>query len=311
LTIFRFPDSFFLYLTMLTEELMREVRRLEIRAKRRVDDLFSGEYHAAFKGQGVEFAEVREYEPGDDIRSIDWNVTARAGHPFVKRFIEERQLTILLCIDASASTRFGTVGRSKARLAAEVSAVLAMAASKNNDRVGLIRYADEVELFLPPRKGRTHLLRVIRECLSTEPHGSDAGVLDTLQMARTVVRQHSIVFLLSDLQIDADRREAFTHALRMASHRHEVIGVRTSDPRELDIPAMGLVELVDPETGRRALVDTSSAATRRRFHEAALHERQRVEHMLRSARADLIDVSTDRSFGADLLRYFHAREKRR
>jgi uncharacterized protein (DUF58 family) len=296
---------------MLTEELMREVRRLEIRARRRVDDLFSGEYHAAFKGQGVEFAEVREYEPGDDIRSIDWNVTARAGRPFVKRFIEERQLTIVLCVDASASTRFGTVGRFKARLAAEVAAVLAMAASRNNDRVGFIRYADEVGLFLPPRKGRSHLLRVMRECLDTEPGGTDGGVLDALQLVRQVVRRHAIVFLLSDFQIAPERRRALANALRMAAHRHEVIAVRTSDPRERSIPPMGLVEMVDPESGGRALVDTASGRARRRFAEAADREREGVDRMLRSARTDLIDVSTDRAFGTDLLRYFHAREARR
>lgn len=296
---------------MLTEELMREVRRLEIRARRRVDDLFSGEYHAAFKGQGVEFAEVREYEPGDDIRSIDWNVTARAGRPFVKRFIEERQLTILLCVDASASTRFGTIGRSKARLAAEVAAVLAMAASRNNDRVGFIRYSDAVDLFLPPRKGRTHLLRVMRECLDTEPRGTDAGVFDALQMVRSVVRRHAIVFLLSDFQTPAERHRPLAGALRMAAHRHELIAVRTTDPRERSIPAMGLVEVVDPETGRRALVDTASASGRRRFADSVEVQRAGVERMLRSARTDLIDVTTDRPFGTELLRYFHAREARR
>lgn len=296
---------------MLTEELMREVRRLEIRARRRVDDLFSGEYHAAFKGQGVEFAEVREYEPGDDIRSIDWNVTARAGRPFVKRFIEERQLTVLLCVDASASTRFGTIGKNKARLAAEVGAVIAMAASRNNDRVGFIRYSDDVDLFLPPRKGRTHLLRVMRECLDTEPRGTDAGVYEALQMVRTVVRRHAIVFLLSDLQIAETDHRAFANALRMASHRHELIGVRTSDPRELNIPAMGLVEMIDPETGRRAVVDTARSATRARFARLAQQQRESVERVLRSARTDLIDVSTDRPFGTELLRYFHAREARR
>jgi len=296
---------------MLTEELMREVRRLEIRAKRRVDDLFSGEYHAAFKGQGVEFAEVREYEPGDDIRSIDWNVTARAGRPFVKRFIEERQLTVLLCIDASASTRFGTTGRTKARLAAEVASVLAMVASRNNDRVGLVRYTEQVDLFLPPRKGRSHLQRVIRECLDTKPRGTDIGALQMLEVVRTAVRKHSIVFMLSDFQISTSEHDAFTQALRMASHKHEMIAIRTSDPRELQIPKMGLVEMLDPETGRRTIVDTSSARARQRFEEAAQGERESFEHVLRRAKTDLVDVSTDRAIGTDLLRYFHAREQRR
>lgn len=297
--------------TMLTEELMREVRRLEIRANRRVDDLFSGEYHAAFKGQGVEFAEVREYEPGDDIRSIDWNVTARAGRPFVKRFIEERQLTVVLCIDASASTQFGTTGRSKARLAAEVASVLAMVASRNNDRVGLIRYTEDVDLFLPPRKGRTHLLRVIRECLETKPQGTDAGLFRMLEVVRTAVRRHAIVFILSDFLIPKAEHAALSQALRMVSHRHEVVAVRTSDPCEWRIPNIGLVELVDPETGQRTVVDTSSRRVRDRFERTATIERNEVARALQRACTDLVDVSTDRPIGTDLLRYFHMREQRR
>lgn len=296
---------------MLPEELIREVKRLEIHARRRVDDLFAGEYHAAFKGQGIEFAEVREYEPGDDIRTIDWNVTARAGRPFIKRYIEERQLTVLLCVDTSASTAFGTIGKSKSRLAAEVAAVLAMVASRNNDRVGVITFADAVNLFVPPRKGRTHLLRVIRECLDTQPGGGGSGLIDALQLVRTVVRQHAIVFLISDFLIAEAESQPVLRALRMASHRHEIVGVRTSDPRELDLPPIGLVKLVDPETNRPIIVDTSSRSLRTRFERAAQAQRQAVENLFRSARSDLIDVSTARPFGVDLLRYFRARERRR
>lgn len=296
---------------MLPEELLREVKRLEIRARRRVDDLFAGEYHAAFKGQGIEFAEVREYEPGDDIRAIDWNVTARAGRPFVKRYIEERQLTVLLCIDTSASTAFGTIGRTKSRLSAEIAAVLAMVASRNNDRVGLITFADQVQLFVPPRKGRTHLLRVIRECLDTTPGGGGNGLTGALELVRTVVRQHAIVFIVSDFLLGAEDRAPALRALRMASHRHELVGVRVSDPRELDLPDVGLVKLVDPETRRPLLVDTGSRATRLRFEEAARSQQKEVETLFRGARSDLIDVSTARPFGVDLLRYFRDRERRR
>jgi len=296
---------------VLPEELIREVKRLEIHAKRRVDDLFSGEYHAAFKGQGVEFAEVREYEPGDDVRSIDWNVTARAGRPFVKRFIEERQLTVLLCIDTSASSAFGTIGRTKSRLAAEIAAVLAMVASRNNDRVGLITFANQVDLLLPPRKGRTHLLRVIRECLNTSPGGGGSGLAEALELIRTVVRRHAIVFLVSDFLFPEDDDRAIQRALRMASHRHELIGVRISDPREHRLPPVGLVKLVDPESARPLVVDTSSARLRRRFEQAAAQRRATVEQLFRSARTDLVDVSTGRPFGVDLLRYFKARERRR
>ncbi|GAB4385950.1 MAG: hypothetical protein Kow0022_13660 [Phycisphaerales bacterium] len=296
---------------MLPEELIREVKRLEIHARRRVDDLFAGEYHAAFKGQGIEFAEVREYEPGDDVRTIDWNVTARAGRPFIKRYIEERQLTVLLCVDTSASTGFGTTGKRKSRLAAEVAAVLAMVASRNNDRVGLITFADAVNLFVPPRKGRTHLLRVIRECLDTRPEGGGSGLIDALQLARTVIRQHAIVFLISDFLISSVEYEPILRALRMASHRHEVVGVRISDPRESALPPIGLVRFVDPETNRSIIVDTSSRSFRTRFEQAANAHRQTVEALFRGARSDLIDVCTDRPFGVDLLRYFRARERRR
>lgn len=296
---------------MLPEDLIREVKRLEIYARRRVDDLFAGEYHAAFKGQGIEFAEVREYEPGDDVRSIDWNVTARAGRPFIKRFIEERRLTVLLCLDTSASQAFGTIGKSKARVAAEVASVLAMVASRNSDRVGLITFADQVKLFLPPRKGRTHLLRVIRECLDTSPAGGGEGLSEALELVRTVVRQHAIVFLLSDFLFDSEQGPAVLRSLRMVSHRHEVVGVRISDPRELELPPIGLVKLVDPETRRTVLVDTGPRATRRRFGQAAEQRRAAIDLIFRGARSDLIDVSTARSFGPDLMRYFRARERRR
>ncbi len=296
---------------MLPEELIREVKRLEIYARRRVDDLFAGEYHAAFRGQGIEFAEVREYEPGDDVRSIDWNVTARAGRPFIKRFIEERRLTVLLCLDTSASHAFGTISKSKARVAAEVASVLAMVATRSNDRVGLITFADAVKLFVPPRKGRTHLLRVIRECLDTSATGGGAGLSEAMDLVRTVVRQHAIVFLLSDFLFDPQREAAVLGALRMASHRHEVVGVRISDPRELELPPIGLVKMVDPETRRTVLVDTGSRATRQRFQQAAAQQRQVVDRLFRAARSDLIDVSTAKPFGTDLLRYFRARERRR
>ncbi len=296
---------------MLTEELMREVRRLEIHAKRRVDDLLTGEYHAAFKGQGIEFADVREYQPGDDVRLIDWNVTARAGKPFIKRFIEERQLTVILCVDISASTAFGAVGRTKARLAAEMAAVLSLVASRNNDRVGLITYADTIESFLPPRKGRSTLLRVIRTCLDARPAGSGAAMRDALELLRTVVRQHAIIFLISDFLLDAEELAPLKRSLQMASHRHEVIALRTSDPRELELPSAGLMRFRDPETGQSVLIDTSSKSVRRTFEAASTRQRDTVTHALRSARVDCIDASTASAFGRELARYFRLRERRR
>lgn len=296
---------------MLTEELMREVRRLEIRARRRVSDLFAGEYHSAFKGQGIEFADVREYEPGDDVRSIDWNVTARAGKPFIKRFSEERQLSVVLVVDLSASGLFGSGDKSKARLMAEMGAVLAMAAARNNDRVGLMTFSDQVELFIPPRKGRNGLLRLMRELLDAEPRGQGRAFGDALTTLRGVLDRHSIVFVISDFLDDQGDDPSWELPLRLLARRHDVIALRVTDPREHALPSLGLIELEDPETGRRVLLDTSGRsrrAARRRADEA--HE-SRLRSIFRRDRVDLVEISTDRSFTSDLARYFHLRERRR
>lgn len=296
---------------MLTDELMREVRRLEIYAKRRVDDLLTGEYHAAFKGQGIEFADVREYQPGDDVRMIDWNVTARAGKPFIKRHIEERQLTVMLLVDVSASTTFGTIGRTKSRLAAELAAVLAMVASRNNDRVGLLTFADDIRVFLPPRKGRSHLLRVIRECLGSEPGGGGLGLIAALELVRQVVRQHAVVFLISDFLMTEAEQAPLRRALSMASHRHEVIAASIEDPAEFDLPSVGLVRFIDPETGSARLVDTSSRRVRSHLAAAAAQHRAATDQLFRSVRVDRLSLSTKGSFGPELARYFRVRERRR
>lgn len=299
---------------MLTEDLMREVRRLEIRARRRVDELFAGEYHSAFRGQGVEFAEVREYEPGDDIRSIDWNVTARTGRPFVKRFVEERQLSVMLVLDQSASTVFGSGDRSKARLMAEMSAVLALAASRNADRAGLLTFSDQIELFLPPRKGRTHLQRLIREVLSAEPRGRGRAMPDALSMLRRVLSRHSIVFLVSDFLDDSwdnGAEPAWLLPLRLLARRHDVTALRVTDPLEIAPPRLGLVELEDPETGRRVVVDTGPRSRRLAHRRTMDAQRKRLGERLGRARVDLVDLSTDRPFVDDLHRYFRARDRGR
>lgn len=299
---------------MLTEELMREVRRLEIRARRRVDELFAGEYHSAFRGQGVEFAEVREYEPGDDVRSIDWNVTARTGRPFVKRFVEERQLSVMLVLDQSASTIFGSGDRSKARLMAEMSAVLALAASRNADRAGLLTFSDEIELFLPPRKGRTHVQRLIREVLGAEPRGRGRAMPDALSMLRRVLSRHSIIFLVSDFMDEAwsaDAEPEWLLPLRLLSRRHDVTALRVTDPREIEPPRLGLVEFEDPESGRRLVMDTGRRSRRLSHRRAMDARRKRLSELLGRARVDLVDLSTDRPFVDDLHRYFRARERGR
>ena len=296
---------------MLTEELMREVRRLEIRARRRVSDLFAGEYHSAFKGQGIEFADVREYEPGDDVRTIDWNVTARAGKPFIKRFSEERQLSVMLVVDLSASGLFGSGDKSKARLMAEMGSVLAMAATRNNDRVGLMTFSDQVELFLPPRKGRKGLLRLMRELLDAEPRGGGRAFADALSTLRGVLDRHSIVFVISDFLDEREGEAPWELPLRLLARKHDVIALRVSDPREHDLPALGLIELEDPESGSRVLLDTSARSRRAAMRRADQAHERRLRAMFQRDRVDLVDISTDRSFTDDLARYFHLRERRR
>src|SRR4051812_26299740 len=221
---------------MLTDELMREVRRLQVRTRRRVEGLFAGEYHSAFKGRGIEFADVREYEPGDDVRSIDWNVTARTGRTFIKRFTEERELTVILAVDLSGSGTFGSSGKSKSRTAVELAAVLALAAATNNDRVGLLIFTDQVELFLPPRKGRTHLLRLLRELLNFGPRSRGTDVAGAVDHLSRMLRKRALVFLVSDFLAPPFERE-----LRLASKKHELIAVSIADPRETEMPKAGLI----------------------------------------------------------------------
>lgn len=298
---------------MLTEDLMKEVRRLEIRARRRVDDLFGGEYHSAFKGQGIEFAEVRGYEPGDDVRTIDWNVTARAGRPFVKRFVEERQLTVILAVDLSASGLYGSGGKTKGRVAIETAAVLASAAARNNDRVGAILFDDDVRLFVPPAAGRPHLLRVLRELLDAVPSGGSAAMPEALRTLDRVLHRRSIIFLVSDFEGGewAGDEPAWSAPLRRLGRRHEVAALTIADPRELDLPRVGLIELRDPETGRRVTFDAGSRSARARLHGRARRDEARLTDALRRLKVDRVELSTARPFVDDLLAYFRLRERRR
>ena len=286
-------------------ELLRKIRRIEIRARRLVDHLFLGEYHSVFRGRGLEFSEVREYQPGDDVRIVDWNVTARMGTPYVKKFVEERELTVYLLVDASASEGFSTVPQTKAELAAEIGALLALAAVRNNDRVGLIAFTDQVERFLPPQKGSQHVLRLIRELLYMRPHRRGTDIAAALGFLSGVARRRGVAFILSDFL--ASDYEA---ALRVAARRHDIIAISLSDPREMELPAAGLLELEDPETGQRIIVDSGDAGVRQRYAEAAQRRREERRRLLSAVGVDEVSILTDRPYVQSLMAFFQARVRR-
>jgi uncharacterized protein (DUF58 family) len=281
------------------------MRRLQIRARRAVEDLLGGAYRSVFKGSGIAFEEVREYQPGDDIRSIDWNVTARMGHPFVKRFIEERELTLMLVVDISASQRFGSQQQQKREVAAEIAALLAFCALANQDKVGLVAVSDRVEKFVPPRKGTRHALRLIRDILFHEPVGQGTSLRTGLDFLNRVLRRRAIVFLLSDF-FD----QGYEKALRRTARRHDLVAVVCHDALEASLPGVGLLELLDAETGGTLLVDSSVAA----FQSAAARQAQRrraaLPQLAGGARVDWIDAATDGRHLDALLRFFQLRERR-
>src|SRR5436305_1414136 len=249
---------------MLPREVLRQIRRLQLRARRAVEDLLGGEYHSVFKGAGIAFEEVRAYQPGDDIRTIDWNVTARMGQPFIKRFIEERELTVVLAVDCSGSHQFGTAAQQKREVAAELAAVLAFSAISNNDRVGLLQFTDRVEHFVPPNKGTRHVLRLIRDVLFFQPKRRGTSLREGLDYLNRVLHRRAIVFLLSDF-LD----QGFEGAFKRTGRRHDLIAVRITDPGEEELPAVGLLELEDAETGGRLLLDTGSSRVRQAYAAAA------------------------------------------
>ena len=291
---------------MLPADVLRQVRRLHLRARRLVQTLLGGEYHSAFKGAGLSFEEVREYQPGDDVRTIDWNVTARTGHPFIKRYVEERELTLLLVVDVSASQRFGTGLLTKRAAAAELAALLALCAVSNNDRVGLIAFSSEVERFVPPNKGPRHVLRLLRDILAFEPQkpGTDLGA--ALDYVVKVQRRRAIVFAIGDF-LGAGYEKAF----RRAARKHDLIAVRTSDPREREWPAVGLVRLRDAENGQELLVDAGSVSIRQEFQSRAAARSSAFIRVARGAQADLIEAGTDGNHFDALLGFFRKRDRRR
>lgn len=290
---------------MLTPEQLKTVRKIQIRTSHLVSDVFAGQYHSVFKGRGMEFAEVRHYLPGDDVRTIDWNVTARTGVPHVKRFVEERELTVMLLVDASASTHFGTVKQLKSEMAAELAAVFAFSAITNNDKVGLVMFSDHIELSVRPKKGTRHVLRVIREVLSFTPRGRGTHIAAALEHLGHVSKRRCVTFVISDF-LDPTARAA----LALANRRHDVVGVVLDDPRDMTLPDVGLIELEDAESGDRLVVDTGNARVRREFEHRAGAARTERERMLRSANVDTIVLRTDRPYAEALLGFFRMRERR-
>lgn len=291
---------------MIPRDVLKKIRAIHLRTNYLVNDVFAGEYESAFRGRGMEFDEVREYTPGDDIRTIDWNVTARFGHPYVKVFREERELTIMLLVDVSSSTAFGTGGRLKQELSAEIASVLAFAATKSNDKVGLIMFSDHIEKYIPPQKGKNHVWRVIRDVLTHRPAAGGTDIAGAIQYLSRVTRRRVSAFLISDFIADG-----YDRALRTAGKRHDIVAVCLTDARELELPPVGIVELQDAETGEVVLVDCSHGPTRSTWARAARQSLQARFDLLRASGIDCIDIRTDAAYIDPLLKFFRMREKKR
>ncbi|MCI0638760.1 MAG: DUF58 domain-containing protein [Gemmataceae bacterium] len=290
---------------MLSRDLLRQIRRLQIRARRAVEDLLGGNYRSVFKGAGMAFEEVREYQPGDDIRTIDWNVTARMGHPFVKRFVEERELTLVLLLDVSGSQYFTTQWKTKRDVMAELAALLAFCALANNDKVGLALCSEKVEKYVPPRKGARHVLRLLREALFYEPQKPGTNLRAGLDFINKVLHRRAIVFCLSDF-LD----QGYEAALRRTARRHDLVALEISDPRERQMPAAGLVVLQDAETGRELWVDSGNAAFQSAWQDGSARRRERLRQLGRFARVDWVDISTAADQWEALVAFFRMRQRR-
>ncbi|MBJ92865.1 MAG: DUF58 domain-containing protein [Rickettsiales bacterium] len=290
----------------LSAELLAQVRKIHISTAHQVNDLMAGEYTSVFKGRGMEFEEVREYVPGDDIRTIDWNVTARMQSPYVKEFREERELVVMILVDISRSGDFGTSGRLKNEVAAELAATLAFAATRNNDKVGLLLFTDRVERFIPPKKGRGHVWRVIREIMACERQGKGTDLGEALSFLNRVLRRKAVVFLLSDFLVEED----FETPLRIVNRRHDLVVFRITDPREHSIPSVGFVAVEDAEDGRRAWLDTNSKRVRESFAREANRRSRELQTRLKRLKVDLVELSTTEGVAPPLSRYFRSRERR-
>jgi uncharacterized protein (DUF58 family) len=294
---------------MIPREILKKIRQIELRTNRLVNETLGGQYHSVFKGQGMNFEEVREYQPGDEVRAIDWNVTARMNHPFVKKFVEERELTLMLLVDVSGSGLFGSTDQSKRELAAEIASVLAFSAIRNNDKVGLLLFTDEVEKFMPPRKGRRHVLRVIREILFFEPKRRGTNISGALDFMSQVTPHRAIAVVVSDFLESSGVQS--TLALRQANRRHDVVAVQITDRYEMQLPSLGRLLLEDAETGEVVEVNTASASHRARFSDARAQAQTDLDRVFRSAGIDAIRLRTGEPYGAALGRFFETRERRR
>ncbi len=290
---------------MLPKEVIQKIRRIQITTSRLVNESLGGEYHSVFKGRGMEFDEVREYQHGDDVRTIDWNVTSRAGRPFVKRYVEERELTVMLLVDMSASGAFGSTGKMKSEITAEISALLAFSAIKNSDRVGAILFTDRVEKFIPPRRGNKHVLRVIREMLFHKPQHRGTCIQKALEHLNLVVHKRSVVFLISDL-LD----QGFEQSLKVANRRHDIVMIQIMDPRERELPDVGILEIRDSETGEIVRIDTALPWIRDTFRENWDRNQARLAKLFDSHRMDHLTVETGRAYDIPLIRFFEQRAKR-
>lgn len=302
---------------MIPKEVFQKIRRIEITTKRLVTDVFAGQYHSVFKGRGMEFDEVREYTPGDDIRTIDWNVTARTGKVHIKKYVEERELTVMILVDASSSCQFGTVKELKSQLAAEIAAALAFSAIRNSDKVGLIIFTDRVEKFIPARKGLTHVLHVIREVLYFKPEGKLTDIVCSLEFLTKVMTRKTVSFVISDFfssqtlrEKALSKEEDVKKALSIANKRHDIIAVTLNDPRESSLADCGLVELEDAETGEVLLVDSADRKIRNRFHDDSLRRLRERDRLFDSIGVDHIDISTDKPYTTELIKFFLKRRHR-
>ncbi len=291
---------------MIPRELLKKVRQIQIRTSRTVNDVLAGQYHSAFRGRGMEFEEVSPYQIGDDVRLIDWNVSARYGEPFIKKFREERELTVMLVVDASRSGLFGSTGQFKLDVAAELCAVLAFSAIRSNDKVGLILFTDTVEKYLPAKKGTHHVLRIVRELLYHQPKGRGTNIAEALNFLNRVTLRKAVTFLVSDFL-----GSNFEGTLRIARRRHDLIPVIITDPRECELPNVGLVEVDDAETGLRRIVDSGSRRVRQRFAEHSAAMAQSREKLFRRMDTEAISIRTDRSYVDPLVQFFRKRERRR
>ena len=289
------------------KELLKKVRRIQITTKHAVNDVFAGQYHSTFKGRGMEFDEVREYVPGDDIRSIDWNVTARTGSPHIKKFVEEREMTVMLVVDVSASNLFGSSAQMKRDLAAEVAAVLAFSAIRNNDRIGLILFAEEVEKYIPPKKGTRHVLRLVREMLTHQPQGKRTNVVPALDYLNHISARKNVSFLISDFMFDDD----YEQLLKVSARRHDLISVIIGDKREIAWPDIGTVTWHDAETGERVLVDTSSRKVREQLVFEQTRRAELLDEMLRRAGIDAVRLFAGEPYDKQFIKFFRQRAQRR